>query len=173
MGCHEYPVEFPALFLEHTGGHLYSGLAKHGYATTGNLGKGVGASYHYPLHPASHEQGRARGRLAVMRAGLKSDVDRAPRKQSAVGNRIYGIDLGMGLTVAAVIPLAYYPAVAHHHGSHHGVGRDISGTAPRKLQGTAHIKFVYFQSPLRFIRSTRCSTASASGMFFSTHSLPL
>ncbi len=93
---HEGAVLVGRFSLQHTGNHLYSGIAQPLHTTTGNTGVGIGQRHHHPSDPClDHGVGAGRG-AAVMAAGFQGDDDRATAGGiTGLGQSPY---FGMGLT---------------------------------------------------------------------------
>ncbi len=69
-------IESAAFLLKHSRTDFDAGITKHGYTAASNLDKGVNDTHDYSTKTLAYQQLGARRSFAVMRAGLKGDVNR-------------------------------------------------------------------------------------------------
>lgn len=127
VGGEETGIEASSFVFEHTLGHFDAGVTEHGYAASADFGKGVAAGYHHTRYAAVDDELGARGRLAIVGAGLESDIYGGGGEQMTVSlsDRAHGVDLGMGLAATAVVALPYYPVAGHDDSAYVGVGVSV------------------------------------------------
>ena len=142
MCRHKCSVQCPTLFVEDSCNDLDAGISQQSDTPTGDLGKRVETPYDNTGYLLLDNQEAARRGLPVMGAGFERDIQRGAGKQFGISHRSNGIDFGMRAAELPVIPLAYYPAIAHDDGSHHGVGRHMTTATGCQLQASPHIHLV-------------------------------
>ena len=79
-----------------------------------------------------------------------------------IPHRIYGIHLGMRLTVTPMISLSYNSPTMYDDRTHHRIGRHVSSTQRSQLQTTSHengIHICFIHIPIFLIKARfdRCS----------------
>ena len=145
LGRHKSLVQ-PYAFLGHnTLNHFNSGLAQHVHTSSGHKWIGVRRTHHHPAYTDVGQQLGAWWCLAIVRAWLQRNIDCGLRQECAVSlaHRGHCIHLGMRATVTAVIAFADNPPAGGNYCAHHRVGRHKAEPVSCKLQGPAHIGFIY------------------------------
>jgi hypothetical protein len=94
------------------------------------------------LHAGPQDGIRAGWRLAVMAARLEGDIERGTAGR--ITSRGKGVDLGVGLAIALVPPLANTGPCAHHDGTDQRVGLDTASAPLRQRQRPPHPGYVRF-----------------------------
>lgn len=147
VGDEKAAVQFATLLFQHSDDHLGAGLAEDGCALPVDFREGVKRTdNHTPESSLFEQEGTGRGAPEVG-TGFKADVD---GELAAVDAGMFGIehghgvDLGMGLSAAAMKALGKDLSIAtYNHGSDKGVGMGVWRTAPRNLDDATHVVFVW------------------------------
>ena len=145
VSSEKFAVEAPALVFENADFDFDSGIAHHRDAFAVYFREGVGGAHHDVGNSFVDNELRARAGAAPMGARLEGDVDGglAQQRTVGVGDRLHGVDLGMGLAASAMPALAYNtPVGGHYHGSYHGIWRCVKQAVAGKRQRPAHILLV-------------------------------
>ena len=149
----------PALLLEAAGGDLYAGLPQEADPPSGDEWIGIKAANNHPPDTPRDQHTGAGGGPPLMRAGLKSDVERAVGDLRLIlgGNRGETIHLRMSLSALAVIPLTDDPILPDQHRTDPGIGADsLQLCTASEIDGSPHISLVTHH----FIRENACIFAT-------------
>ena len=131
------PVLFSGLGVEHTADHLHSSLPELTDARSSHPRIRILKGHHHPGQACLEHGLGARGRPAVMAAGLQR------HHQGAASGGITGLGQGthlrMGLSGTGMKALPHQGAVGiENHGTHQGIGTGAPLSQRRQGQGPSH-----------------------------------
>ena len=144
MKGEETAVQLAAVGLEHAHPHVDTGVAQLPNAPALHLRKGIDATHDDARHTLAEDEVGTGRRLALMRAGLETHVERGLRQQDFVfgTNGGKGIHLGVGFATTYMVALTQDSPLADDHRAHHRIGFGREQRVGGQRQAAAHPSLV-------------------------------
>lgn len=105
LAGHKSSVQCLTFFFQYPSDNFYTGLPQPGDTLPRHLRERIEAADNDPRYLLLDNQVGTRRSFPVMRTRLQRNIQCTFRQQSCIPHRIYGIHLGMRLTVTPMIPL--------------------------------------------------------------------
>ena len=122
LAGHKSSVQCLTFFFQYPSDNFYTGLPQPGDTLPRHLRERIEAADNDPRYLLLDNQVGTRRSFPVMRTRLQRNIQCTFRQQSCIPHRIYGIHLGMRLTVTPMIPLSYNSPPMYDDRTHHRIG---------------------------------------------------
>ena len=161
--CEKAFVQPAAFLLPYAEGNGDTGLFQLADASTGDLVERIDDAHHHTGNAFPDDAVGTRGRFPEMGTRLQGNVQGAFPQTGLVPDRFDGIDLGMGLAGAVMIPLSDDFAPGDDHTAYHGVGIGRPQSFTGQGEGHVHVFFILVHHLFSFHLVFRQSPKAAHG----------